>query len=762
VRVMSEGMGQRRLGSHPSGLRRGGLQQGTNGLCRFCLSLAIGLLACSAWAQSTQARVRALLIGVSEYEHPALKAHSLPGPRNDVTLMWRRLQDLKVAPEDITVLSEGIPEGPKFPRVTALPTVASIKGELKQLAAISSAGDTLIFFFAGHGTVEESVPHNGRPSTQALDQVLLPRDAGEYDTQARMERNGLLHTELGELLDEIRAKGTFVWAIVDACHAGYSTREITDARVRGIEPEVLKIPLPSMRGGAALDDVSPLKGLTDRKLPGTIVGFFAVDSRTPTVEIPFPAEYEQPLSGSGETRNIGYFTYHLHRGLGEQKAQSYGQLSDVILAAMKRAEPSPARGLPIFDGDLEHPFLDGRHPALTRAAQLRGSEVHLSAGSLHGFTIGSGINLYREPTGEAQIGTAIIERSEPLISTAKLDVERGAGSPAVEEAWAELTRPAIQLTFRVGRPPPTQTNPSIDTLLERAATLAPRAGIKVELAAFNDASLDAWAATDKGEIVLFSKRSRAAEGLALQPIARHSLGASPEELSKRLGDDLWNLARAAHLARIPGFATGALNRGALSIDARIIPSRGNTTTGQDTCAPSSDAVVTLKPRSTQRVIEGNIVCVFASNLHGHNIKVAVFYVEVSGKVLLLGKNPSSDCWTPVSQPGSAGAQTVAAMKIVTSEQVPDKKIRQLPLGLEYVVVVAFEFSEGSSPEICHLQQPGIAAAEQRTRGGSGEAAALMELLQPSYGNRSAGARAPGNQGQTSSLVRTYELDVVTN
>jgi hypothetical protein len=451
----------------------------------------------------------------------------------------------------------------------------------------------------------------------------------------------------------------------------------------------------------------------------------------------------------------------LHRALGEQKAQSYGQLSDLILAGMKRAEPSAARGLPVFDGDLEYPFLDGGRPALRRGAELRGSEVHLRAGSLHGFTVGSGISLYREPTGEAQIGTAIIEHSEPLISTAKLDVERGDRNPAVEEAWAELTSPAIQLAFRVGRPAKTQTDPSIDTLLERAAMLASTPGIKVELAASSDPALDAWAATDNGEIVLFSKRSRAAEGSALQPIARHRLGASSEELSKRLGDDLWNLARAAHLARIPGFATGALNRGALSIDARIIPSRGNNTTGQDTCAPSSDGVVTLKPRSTQRVSDGEIVCVLAANLQGRNIKVAVLYVEVSGKVLLLGKNASSDCWTTVSQPGSAGTQTVAAMKIVTSEQGPGNKIRQLPLGLEYVVVVAFEFSEGKPPAICHLQQSGIAAAELRTRGGlSGEAAALMDFLQPSYGSRSAGARSPRDQGQTSSLVRTYELDVV--
>jgi hypothetical protein len=99
---------------------------------RFWSSLAISLLVCCGWAQSAQARVRALLIGVAEYEHPALKAHSLPGPRNDVTLMWRRLQGLRVAPEDITVLSDGIQEGPKFPPVSALPTLANIKGELKR------------------------------------------------------------------------------------------------------------------------------------------------------------------------------------------------------------------------------------------------------------------------------------------------------------------------------------------------------------------------------------------------------------------------------------------------------------------------------------------------------------------------------------------------------------------------------------------------------------------------------------------------------
>jgi len=154
-------MGQAFLNSHPSELSRGILQQRATGVLRFWSTLAITLLVCSAWAQPAQARVRALLIGVSEYEHPALKAHSLPGPRNDVTLMWRRLQELKVAPEDITVLSDGIRERPEFPHVAALPTLANIKAELQRLAAISKAEDTVIFFFAGHGTVEQSVPHSG-------------------------------------------------------------------------------------------------------------------------------------------------------------------------------------------------------------------------------------------------------------------------------------------------------------------------------------------------------------------------------------------------------------------------------------------------------------------------------------------------------------------------------------------------------------------------------------------------------------------------
>jgi hypothetical protein len=773
-------MGQARVNSHPSGLCRRILRQQSLGAFRFWSSLAISLLVCSAstqlvspaWAQAAQGHVRALLIGVSEYEHRALKAHSLPGPRNDVTLMWRRLQDLKVAAEDITVLSDGIHKGPEFPNVAALPTLANIKGELKRLAAISTVGDTVIFFFAGHGTVQQSVPHNGRRSTQAFDQVLLPRDAGEYDTLTRMEENGLLHTELGELLDAIRAKGTFVWAIVDACHAGYSTREITNARVRGIDPAVLKIPPVSMRGAAAIDEASPIKRLTDRNEPGGIAGFFAVDANTASVELPFPADYEKPLSGSGDTRNIGYFTYHLQRALAERKAQTYGHLEDMILAAMKRGEPAGARGLPVFDGTLEHPFLGAGAPMRRRAAQVAGNKLHLQYGSLQGFTVGSGIDVYREATEEAKIATATIGQSEPLFSVANLDAARDNPHAAdLDQAtvYVELTNQAVQLTFRVARPPTNESDSAVDNLLERAVAVASQTGIKLELAPSDDVAVDAWTRVAQRELLLFSAASRAEPGASLAPIARRDLdAASVEQSAKLLGDDLWRLARAAHLSRIgkPGLRTGALKHTTLTFEARLIRgkngSRAHCTTQEG--APQEGTV--LKPGFPPTVTDGDGLCVFATNLEPRNIFAAVLYVAVNGEVSLLSTSSAEakrrqheNCWgPPVSPPGQVGSQPLAFMNIKTSDQG-----RQLPIGHESLVILAFELpaASGSPPAICHLLQRGIAGAVAEKSKGirRGEAAEFMELLQPSDATRSA-VRFPGDKGESGSLVRTYELDVV--
>jgi hypothetical protein len=144
-----------------------------------------------------------------------------------------------------------------------------------------------------------------------------------------------------------------------------------------------------------------------------------------------------------------------------------------------------------------------------------------------------------------------------------------------------------------------------------------------------------------------------------------------------------------------------------------------------------------------------------------NIFAAVLYVAVNGEVSLLSTSSAEakrrqheNCWgPPVSPPGQVGAQPLAFMNIETRDQG-----RQLSIGHESLVILAFELPAASG------DLPPVATGHSRR--GSGEkqehhtwrAAEFMELLHPSDATRST-VRFPGDQGESGSLVRTYELNV---
>jgi hypothetical protein len=730
---------------------RGTLRDGVIWIARP-VSILLALVFCVCLSvQPASARVRALLVGVSEYENRAIT--QLQGPRNDVTLMWRRLRELNVAAEDITVLSDGILKGPQFPQVAGEPTLARIQSELARLAVTSSAGDIVIFFFAGHGTFQVRGARPGQSTIEVEEQILLPRDAGQHDMFLRIVPNGLVDHELGEQLDRIRAKGAFVWAIIDSCHAGYSTRDLSNAVVRTVDPKVLNIPRASTRGSRPTVPTL-LKRLSERGRPGGFVGFYAVDSRALAIERPFPAGYEAPLSGSGETRTIGYFTYHLHRALGDGKAQTYSELSRQIVLAMEKGEAGGTGRLPVFDGpDLEQPLpqIGAPRSAKRWQADISGNELLVHAGSLHGFTEGSGVDLYADSSGASKLATATIERSEPLASTGRIDAGAGTLQQAAltrTRVWTELTNPAVQVAFRVAKPSPQDAGSSSDLLLSRAAALASRAGIKVELAAHGDVDVHAWTQIRQNELLLFSSRSH----IGSAPVARHTL-TSPDG-AEALGDIFWNLARATHFARlgIQGFATGTLAQSTFSIEPRLIP-RGAIKSLNAPCAsPPADAK-TLTSGPAVPVSHEDVLCVFVSNLGSNNVLVAALYVELNGKVSFAHKG-RTDCWEMVGAgTGLSGRRLLGeGMKIITKADG-----RELPLGDEYLVVVALEHPAGPAPpSICHLEQQGVMSALNRgSRGAPNfDAAALMELLQPSYRTRST-----PRSSKLGSLMRTYVLDV---
>jgi len=107
-------------------------------------------------------------------------------------------------PETVKVLmdAENAPEGER-------PTKENIKAGIKWLVDEAVAGDSLLFFYSGHGT---RVPNNNDREKDGYDEALCPID---------MEENGMLvDDELNEILVQPLPAGVRLTCFLDACHSG--------------------------------------------------------------------------------------------------------------------------------------------------------------------------------------------------------------------------------------------------------------------------------------------------------------------------------------------------------------------------------------------------------------------------------------------------------------------------------------------------------------------------------------------------------------
>ncbi len=111
---------------------------------RLSYAVSLGLaVAAPAWAET-----RAVIVGVSDYL--ALDA-DLKGPSADAALMAETLLARGLDPAAVTVLAssvEGLPEGV----TTGQPTRGEILAALEAAAAAAAPGDTVVFYFSGHGS----------------------------------------------------------------------------------------------------------------------------------------------------------------------------------------------------------------------------------------------------------------------------------------------------------------------------------------------------------------------------------------------------------------------------------------------------------------------------------------------------------------------------------------------------------------------------------------------------------------------------------
>ncbi|KAJ6683614.1 hypothetical protein OIU85_007315 [Salix viminalis] len=146
-------------------------------------------------------RKRALLIAVT-YDR---SKHKLKGPIIDVKSFRNLLMDTFAFPkEEIRVLTEE-----EAPESDFVPTKKNIQNYFKWLVEDCMAGDSLVFYFSGHGVRQFDFDSD---ESDGFDESICPADFVEAGTISDDEIKAAIVRPL--------KKGVTLNAIVDACHSG--------------------------------------------------------------------------------------------------------------------------------------------------------------------------------------------------------------------------------------------------------------------------------------------------------------------------------------------------------------------------------------------------------------------------------------------------------------------------------------------------------------------------------------------------------------
>ena len=713
-----------------------------------------------------EARMLGLLVGVADYNEPS-GIHDLLGPRNDVSILWRALKARGADPADLTVLTDGLPVGPDFPVAKGLAQSADILAALDKLAGEAKSGDTVIFYYSGHGTRQPVNPADTQdePEADGMDQVLLPSDVGAYDPIKMTLKNAIVDNVLGRKIDAIRATGAAVWAVIDACHSGTVTRG--DQVTRSVDPATLGIPdaapVQASRGGER-------KGtLKAKAVPGDgpLIGFYAVESYDEAIERPFPA-YKLPMVGDEpKKQRMGVFTYLLDRALSRNDAATYRDLAQEIVAELNADSTGGKVPPPVFDGDLDQPVpgSDGaRLPNSATGVAVDGGFT-FPVGALQGFDIGAGLALYAPGQFDKPIGSAEVSAATAVTSTSRNIKWNDGVNPITQgTAAAVVTEPAINFRFMVSPPPPEdmaaeQINKAITAAFAEGGTAL---GIEMGTPGNPDADL-LLRVKDKRLWIVRPDRPWVTTAGAYNETPSLALDTYPETLSAELKTAVWSLARATKLLRV----ANALGAGAGADDGIVTKATISHIPGQDAkgaCQgsepPPQAQASPLAPLLPSVAGNCDFVDIEVSNESDQDYYLAGFYVDALGGVSALPrKSANTGCVRPL--PAGTGKTLAFKFWIDTWDE---KASKPSSTGAENFVLLAVpKDATHQAPKLCALTQPTLTAMqqtrgieEQSTRGKGNRLSALLGAVE---GGATRGVSAAPEDDGPAMSGRLFVFDV---
>lgn len=359
-----------------------------------------------------QAELRAVLVGVSDYL--TLDA-DLKGPANDARLMAEVLIARGIPAQEITVLTSDAADLPAGV-TTAAPTKAEILSALHNMAGRAQPGDTVVFYFSGHGA---QAPDQSGDEGGGYDEIFLPADAAGWKGDIGAVENALTDDELQAWAQPLLTRGIKLVGLIDACHSDTGFRSLPNSAgvARGLSPKDLNI--PDSAASAPTSSTPPLSG--------DFVFLYSSQSDQ--------RSFEYPIGDSDLWQ--GAFTRQLAEVLRRTPEAPWAQVLAATAAAMQQGTTAQ---MPDGEGPALNQNLFGT-PAPQRFHIQDGS---LKAGLLQGLNPGDELSLYVTPEG----GTALMQ-----VTLTKVEARSSALRPdAPASGWAELDQPAAPPSLHLAAP----------------------------------------------------------------------------------------------------------------------------------------------------------------------------------------------------------------------------------------------------------------------------------------------------------------------
>lgn len=220
-------------------------------------------------------------------------------------------------------------------------TYAAVTKAMDQIAAEAGSQDSVVFYYAGHGTQTADQAPLDEPLGERLDEALCLFDANERG------ENLLIDDQIARWIS--RLKATQVSVILDCCHSGTGVKGNDDQLIeRGITLPVVAAQPRSMDASEQWNEL----GRTRKSGGQRLIAFYACNSGQSAYERRFAQPAGQPM---------GQFTRHLLEVLtdptiadsDEDGSLSVSEAADYVRSKLdedfNHSRPAPRQQTPHFD-----------------------------------------------------------------------------------------------------------------------------------------------------------------------------------------------------------------------------------------------------------------------------------------------------------------------------------------------------------------------------------------------------------------------------